>query len=204
MLSCPSVDPLLQRRLLAACPTLVLASQSPNRRKVLEDCGISVMTRPQDIWEICGETQPDKVVCTLARQKLESYLKSPEFDPSLPAVGVDTLVSMDGDLLGKPRDRDEAHRMLGELSGKVHQVYSGMCVYRPGDGATICVCDVSDVHFRELSEADISWYIGTGDCIGAAGAYKIQGNGFRLISEIRGSYSNIIGIPLERLLEILV
>ena len=199
----PAVEIETARRLRQLCPTIVLASQSPNRKKVLEDCGLNVITRAQDIWEICGETEPVKVVTTLASQKYESYRKSPQFDPSLVAVAVDTLVSLDGRLLGKPQDKAEAQSMLRSLSGKVHQVYSGMCVYNPTTGKASVVCDVSDVRFKELSDSDIEWYIGTGDCIGAAGAYKIQRNGSKLISEISGSMSNIIGIPVEKLVETL-
>ena len=200
---CPEVDEKLMEKLRKLSPVIVLASQSPNRRKILEKAGLHVITRPQDIWEICGFTEPDKVVQALSSQKMDSYLKSPEFDPTLPAVAVDTLVSLDGNLMGKPKDDDDARSMIRSFSGRWHDVFSGMSVYVPDTGKVSCVCDVTRVLFHPLTEADIDWYISTGDCTGAAGAYKIQENGYKLIDAIDGSFSNIIGIPLERLAEIL-
>jgi len=201
MENCPVVEPALLERLRSVCPTLVLASQSPNRRAVLEQAGINVVVRPQDIWEICGFTEPHKVVTSICSAKMESYLKSPLFDPSLPAVAVDTLVSLDGALLGKPADEVEARRMLLSLSGRWHEVYSGMAVYNPKKSSNSVICDVTRVLFDVLDEASLSWYMETQDWVAAAGAYKIQRNGFKLISKIEGSYSNIIGLPVERLIE---
>lgn len=200
---CPEVGSRVQEDLRRLCPVVVLASQSPNRRKLLENAGVRVITRPQNIWEICGFTEPDKVVTTISSQKMDSYLKSPEFDPSLPAVAVDTLVSLDGKLMGKPADDDDARAMLRSFSGKWHEVYSGMSVYVPALSDVRRVCEVTRVLFHPLDEDDVEWYISTGDCTGAAGAYKIQENGYKLIDSIDGSFPNIIGLPLERLVEIL-
>ena len=200
---CPSVEISIQEKLRKTCPVIVLASQSPNRRKVLENAGIQVIIRPQNIWEICGETEPSKVVTALSFQKMDSYLKSQEFDSSLPAVAIDTLVYLDGKLMGKPKDDEDARSMLRSFSGKWHEVYSGMSVYVPQTKKTEVVCVVTRVLFHKLSESDIDWYVSTGDPKGAAGAYKIQENGFKLIDAIDGSFSNIIGIPLERLIDVL-
>ena len=201
--SCPVVSLDLKASVKAACPTLVLASQSPNRRRLLEDCGVRVFARPQDIDEMCGLTEPAAVVQTLSKQKMDCYLKSPDFDPDLPAVAVDTLVCLDGKLLGKPSDGDDAAKMIKLLSGRTHEVLSGLCVYNPASGNVTEVFDTSLVRFHELSDDDIAWYISTGDPAGAAGAYKIQSNGYRLIESISGSFSNIIGLPLEKLAELL-
>ena len=201
--SCPVVSHELKAAVKTACPTLVLASQSPNRRHLLEDCGVRVLARPQNIDEMCGLTEPAAVVQTLSRQKMDSYLKSSLFDPSLPAVAVDTLVCLDGKLLGKPSDDDDAAKMLRLLSGRTHEVLSGLCVYNPASKAVTEVFDTSLVRFHELSDDEIAWYISTGDPAGAAGAYKIQGSGYRLIDSISGSFSNIIGLPLEKLAELL-
>ena len=200
---CPEVGSALQEELRRLCPALVLASQSPNRRKLLENAGLRVITRPQDIWEICGFTEPENVVTAISSQKMDSYLKSPEFDPSLPAVAVDTLVSLDGKLMGKPADDDDARDMLRSFSGRWHEVYSGLSVYVPALSEVRRVCDVTRVLFHTLGDDDVEWYISTGDCRGAAGAYKIQENGYKLIDAIDGSFSNIIGLPMERLVEIL-
>ena len=201
--SCPVVSSDLKDAVKAACPTLVLASQSPNRRRLLEDCGVRVLARPQDIDEMCGLTEPASVVQTLSRQKMGSYLRSSDFDPSLPAVAVDTLVCLDGKLLGKPSDEDDAARMIALLSGRTHEVLSGLCVYNPATKTLSEVFDTSLVRFHGLSDEEIAWYVSTGDPMGAAGAYKIQSHGYRLIESISGSFSNIIGLPLEKLVEIL-
>ena len=201
--SCPVVSSDLKASVRAACPTLVLASQSPNRRRLLEDCGVRVLARPQDIDEMCGLTEPAAVVQTLSRQKMDSYLTSPDFDPALPAAAVDTLVCLDGKLLGKPFDDEDAAKMLRMLSGRTHEVLSGLCVYNPAVKAVSEVFDTSLVRFHELSDNEIEWYVSTGDPMGAAGAYKIQSNGYRLIDNISGSFSNIIGLPLEKLVELL-
>ena len=201
--SCPVVSSDLKASVKAACPTLVLASQSPNRRRLLEDCGVRVIARPQDIDEICGLTEPAAVVQTLSGQKMDSYLKSPDFDPSLPAVAVDTLVCLDGKLLGKPADEADAAKMIRLLSGRTHEVLSGLCVYNPATKAVSEVFDTSLVRFLELTDDEIAWYFSTGDPMGAAGAYKIQRNGYKLIENISGSFSNIIGLPLEKLVELL-
>ena len=200
---CPVVSSRLKASVKAACPTLVLASQSPNRRRLLEDCGVLVLARPQDIDEMCGLTEPAAVVQTLSRQKMNSYLGSSDFDPALPAVAVDTLVCLDGKLLGKPEDEADAAKMIGLLSGRTHEVLSGLCVYNHASGNVTEVFDISLVRFHVLSDDEIAWYISTGDPMGAAGAYKIQSNGYRLIESISGSFSNIIGLPLEKLVEIL-
>ncbi len=182
---------------------MVLASASPNRRSLLESAGVTVITKPQDIWEICGETEPSSVVKTLSKQKLDSYMTGASFDPSLPAVAVDTLVCLGGSLLGKPKDESDARQMLSRLSANWHEVYSGLSVYNPRDKRVSVVCETTAVHFTDLMDGLLDWYLDTGDWMGAAGAYKIQENGYRLIDEIRGSYSNIIGLPLETLVSIL-
>ena len=199
----PLIEQELKNRLKRLCPRLVLASQSPNRRLTLEECGVEVITRPQDIWEICGLTNPPDVVTVLSKQKMESYLSSKLFNPDIVAVAADTLVSLDGKLLGKPKDEKEARAMYSEMSGRWHYVFSGMSVYIPGRDGFVMVSDKSSVKFLDLSEEQIDWYISTGDYMGAAGGYRIQRSGYKLIERIDGSFSNVIGIPLERLAEVL-
>ncbi len=203
MESIPLIEQSLKDRLKRLCPSLVLASQSPNRRLTLEECGIEVITRPQDIWEICGLTNPPDVVTMLSKQKMDSYLSSSLFNPDIVAVAADTLVSLDGKLLGKPRDQAEAREMYAEMSGRWHDVFSGMSVYIPRRDGFAMVSDRSRVKFFDLTKEQIDWYIATGDYSGAAGGYRIQRSGYRLIEKIDGSFSNVIGIPLERLAEIL-
>ncbi len=203
MESIPLIEQSLKDRLRGLCPRIVLASQSPNRRLTLEECGIEVITRPQDIWEICGLTNPPDVVTVLSKQKMDSYLKSELFNPDIVAVAADTLVSLDGKLLGKPKDEAEARQMYAQMSDRWHDVFSGMSVYIPGRDGFVMVSDRSRVRFIKLTESDIDWYISTDDYMGAAGGYRIQRSGYKLIEEIDGSFSNVIGIPLERLAEVL-
>nr|MCR5761432.1 Maf family protein [Sphaerochaetaceae bacterium] len=103
---------------------------------------------------------------------------------------------------GKPKNAEEAASMYRFLSGKKHSVLSGVCMYIPGRGMTESCCVRSDVYFRELSEEDIKRYIETGDYKGVAGAYRIQSYGYTLMEKISGSLSNIIGLPLEKMLEL--
>ncbi len=202
MEKCPVLDEELKDKVKRAFPTLVLASQSPNRLSLLRDCGVSVIVRAQNINEICGLSNPSEVVTLIASQKMNSYVSSPEFEPSLPAVSADTLVCLGSKLLGKPSDEDEAASMYRLLSGKKHSVLSGLCMYIPGRGIIESCCVVSDVYFRNLSDEDIRKYLETGDYKGVAGAYRIQSYGFTLMEKISGSLSNIIGLPLEKMLEI--
>lgn len=201
MKECPIVDPQLEQKLKEVCPKIVLASQSPNRRSVLEHAGLMVIAKPQDIVEVCNETEPAKVVMSLSRQKLDSYLNSADFDPDLVAIGIDTLVFLDGKLMGKPRDKSHAYSMISAFSGRWHEVFSGLSIYLPKTKEVTTLSDISRVKFAELSEQQITWYVETGDPMGAAGSYKIQSSGYKIIDEIQGSFSNIIGIPLERLIE---
>lgn len=202
MEKCPVLDKELKNAVKKAFPTLVLASASVNRLGMLRECGVSVTARPQDINEMCGLTEPSEVVSLIARQKMESYLSSSSFDSSVTAVSADTLVCLGFTLLGKPKNAEEAASMYRFLSGKKHSVLSGVCMYIPGRGMTESCCVRSDVYFRELSEEDIKRYIETGDYKGVAGAYRIQSYGYTLMEKISGSLSNIIGLPLEKMLEL--
>ena len=101
------------------------------------------------------------------------------------------------------KDEAEAEKMLRSLSGRWHEVLSGLSVYNPETGKKCTVSDITRVHFMDLDREMIAWYIATGDCVGAAGAYKIQSNGYRLIDKTEGSLSNIIGLPLEKLVSVL-
>lgn len=190
----------LQQKLCTLLPELVLASGSPNRRLLLEECGVKVIVKSQDIDEICGLVNPPDVVKVLSREKLESYLSSDDFIPALPAIGIDTLVELDGELLGKPASREDAERMLSSFSGRTQLVWSGLSLYIPGhDVITEAVS--SEVGFRTLTAEEIEAYLDTDEYIGAAGGYRIQKTGYTLVERIEGSWSNVIGLPLEILVK---
>lgn len=198
----PIVDRALIERLKNSIPKIVLASQSENRKQLLLDMGIEVIQKPQDINELCGLTEPMEVVTTLSRQKLDSYINSSDFIPSLPAVSLDTLVLFNSKLIGKPHSREEAKEFLISFSAKEQEVLTGLTIYLPQKGL-ISTSDVSKVLFETLDDNIIENYLNTKEYIGAAGGYRIQKNGYKLVKEINGSWTNVIGFPCEALLKLL-
>lgn len=202
MLVKPVIDPDLILKAQELFPKLILASQSENRRKLLEDMNISVIQKPQCINELCGLTDPIEVVTTLSKQKLDSYLNSKDFDESLPAICLDTLVLFDGELIGKPESEEVARELLYKFSSKEQEVLTGLSAYIPNKGY-ITTYDSSKVIFSPLSDDQINSYISTGEWQGAAGGYRIQKNGYKLVEKIEGSWTNVIGFPLEKFISLL-
>ena len=176
---------------------IILASQSPRRRELLERMGIrNFRVVSADIDEREEEQlPPEQLVCRLALRKAEAVAeKAPK---GAVIIAADTVVSLDGTVLGKPGDKLEAFKMLSTLSGNRHQVYTGLCVIWDGDKRT--EYEVTDVTFRELGEKEIEDYIATGEPMDKAGAYGIQGYGALLIQGISGDYYNVMGLPVCRL-----
>jgi septum formation protein len=171
---------------------LVLASASPRRKALLDAAGIPCMVIPADVNETPepGETPAGHVV-RLARAKALEVARS---EPHATILGADTVVVADGRILGKPTDDEDARRMLRRLSGCVHQVYTGVALWRHGtirDGV-----EVTDVEMTCLSEAQIDWYVASGEPADKAGAYAIQGLASRFVTRISGSYTNVVGLPV--------
>ena len=165
---------------------IILASQSPRRRELLERMGIrNFRVVSADIDEREEEQlPPEQLVCRLALRKAEAVAeKAPK---GAVIIAADTVVSLDGTVLGKPGDKLEAFKMLSTLSGNRHQVYTGLCVIWDGDKRT--EYEVTDVTFRELGEKEIEDYIATGEPMDKAGAYGIQGYGALLVERIEGDY----------------
>jgi septum formation protein len=188
----------------------VLASGSPRRRELLEACGLRFETRSAEIDEspLAGET-PEDCVLRLARAKA-AWVRA--LRPDLPVLSADTVVALEGAILGKPGSLAEARDMLGRLSGRVHRVATGFCVLggRGDDGYMGDVAGmgrsglvVSRIAFRDLSQRDIDWYLSLGQSMDKAGAYAIQMEGGFLADWIDGSYTNIVGLPLRETLEAL-
>ena len=176
---------------------IILASQSPRRRELLERMGIrNFRVVSADIDEREEEQlPPEQLVCRLALRKAEAVAeKAPK---GAVIIAADTVVSLDGTVLGKPGDKLEAFKMLSTLSGNRHQVYTGLCVIWDGDKRT--EYEVTDVTFRELGEKEIEDYIATGEPMDKAGAYGIQGYGALLVERIEGDYYNVMGLPVCRL-----
>ena len=179
--------------------TLILASASPRRRELLGLTGLPFLIDAPDVDETCS-LPPREAVKELSRRKALAAVK---LHPSYVILAADTLVSVDEKALGKPQDAEDAFRMLSLLSGKWHQVYTGVTVVDIG-GSLHCEADVTDVHFEEMSADAIRRYIATGEPMDKAGAYAVQGIAGLWIDQLRGSHTNVIGLPMaltRRLLE---
>jgi septum formation protein len=175
---------------------VVLASSSPRRRELLAMIGIPHEVKPADIDEryLPGENPPAHAE-RLAREKAEAVAEQPAGRDAL-VIAADTIVVVDGDVLGKPRDREQAAAMLGRLAGREHTVHTAVAV-RLGDRQESAV-ESPRVVFRELDAAIIDAYIDTGEPMDKAGAYGIQGYGATLVSRVEGDYFAVMGLPLHR------
>lgn len=181
-------------------PELVLASSSPNRKKLLEIAGINVRIFVPGInEEKVGRTNEEKIL-NIAKQKIECYAESSEFNHSIPAIAADTLVLFKNDLIGKPADRNEAERILTELRGRHHEVLTAVGLYLPEKGISIFL-DKSYVVFRDFSDNEIEEYLNRGEWKGAAGGYRLQATGYELVERIDGDWTNVVGLPLKRILD---
>lgn len=177
----------------------ILASNSPRRSALLDLVGAKYRLSAPDVDEgqFAGR-HPREIVSGLSREKAVSVANRGE---TLPVVAADTIVAIEGKILGKPSDEDEAYSMLSMLSGKWHWVYTGITVAKPGIVRT--EVEITEVKFRELSGREIAEYIATGEPMDKAGAYGIQGKGALLVEKINGDYYNVMGLPLVRLLRML-
>ena len=192
-----------QLRLGRILPGVVLASYSPNRRKLLEECGIDVRTFTPDADESTEGMDTEEAMKKNARVKMEAYISSPSFLPAAPALSADTLVRIDGALLGKPKDREDAGKMLRHLSGRVQKVYTGCSLYIPGKSEIITFCDTAAVLFHSLSNEAIEAYLDTEEWKGAAGGYRLQKTGYTLVERIDGDWATVVGLPLMKILSLL-
>ncbi len=172
--------------------TLVLASASPRRAELLRAAGFTFTVDAVDIDESVAPAEPpDAYVRRLARGKAEAGARR---HPGATVLGADTVVVVDGRILGKPRDDGDARDMLAALSGRVHHVYTGVAVAR--EGRIRDAVDISAVTFAPLSSAQISAYVATGEPRDKAGAYAIQGWAARFVERLEGSYSGVVGLPV--------
>lgn len=179
---------------------VVLASGSPRRRELLGQMGIEDFeVLPAQGEETAPEgLAPDALVACLALQKAREVAA---LRPEATVIGADTVVALDGRVLGKPSDEEEAREMLSALSGRRHQVYTGMAVLSGGQAFTHVEC--TQVEFRPLTEEEIAAYVATGESMDKAGAYGIQGRACVFIRGIQGDYYNVVGLPVCALHELL-
>jgi septum formation protein len=171
---------------------LVLASASPQRKAILEQLGIAFTVQPADVEELT-DGKPAEVVVENALRKVRAV----EGDLVL---GCDTEVFLDGRIFGKAADETEAESHLRELSGRTHEVHSGVALRAGSSEQTGSA--VTLVTFRALSDREITWYLGTGEWQNRAGAYAIQGRGSALVERIEGDFWNVVGLPVPKLLEL--
>lgn len=177
---------------------VILASASPRRQALLQQLGIEPVVQPASFDEVGGRAElAHEVALANAKGKCDAvYAKTGD---ELPVVAADTIVVIDNVILGKPQDDAEAQAMLTRLSGRTHQVMTGVAVrYKGQQLAKVCTTDVS---FRELTAAEIAAYIATKEPLDKAGAYGIQGRGAVLVEKINGCYNNVVGLPLTMLHE---
>lgn len=176
---------------------VILASQSPRRRQLLEQMGLTdFLVRPAKGEEIAGPgLTPDALVEALSRQKAREVAAGA--DPADLIIAADTVVAVDGRVLGKPHSTQQAREMLTALSGREHTVYTGVTVCR-GD-RVLTQHEATAVRFRPLTQEEISAYIATGEPMDKAGSYGIQGLGALLVEGITGDYFNVVGLPVCRL-----
>ena len=180
---------------------LILASKSPRRKHLLEQAGLKFSVIPSDFDETSvAMSDPASYVRALAEFKA---LDISHKHPDSWVIGADTLVLSDKQVLGKPGSDEEAREMLKRLSGKRHQVLTGYCICCRARKQLFSETVKTDVHFKELRLEEIDWYIGTGEPSDKAGAYAIQGLGSFLVRSIKGSYTNVVGLPVCEVIEFL-
>ena len=184
---------------------IVLASGSPRRREILSDAGLDF-----DVY-ISGADEdsinPDGIshsvyVQEIALLKARDAAKSISGSDSI-IISADTIVVCDDQIMGKPKDRQDAFCMLKKLSGNSHSVFTGICVWRAKDAFSVCSSVETKVKFKNLTDEKINKYISSGESDDKAGAYGIQGKGAAFVNEVNGDYLNVVGLPLLKLLDIL-
>lgn len=180
---------------------LILASGSPRRAEILRKAEVKFEIRvPRNLREESASSDPTQCVLSLSRAKATSV--SGESEQGI-ILGADTIVVLDGDILGKPKDKREAFAILKRLSGRTHTVYTGITLVNKDNGKTISGYDSTEVTFNRLDDKEAESYIESGEPMDKAGAYGIQGMGGFLVEKIQGSFDNVIGLPTEKLKEML-
>ncbi len=174
----------------------VLASKSPRRKELLTNIGIKFDVIESDFDEstVSKELEPQLYVQELAMFKAMSVVKRVGKDTLV--IGADTIVVYNGEVLGKPKDREDAICMLKKLSGNVHYVYTGVCVARSNDAKCVASCEKTAVFFRQLTDKEIEYYVDTYKPFDKAGSYGIQEYAGVFVNKIEGDYFNIVGLPV--------
>lgn len=180
---------------------LILASRSPRRSSLLAEAGISILCEPSDVEELVeAEGAPASLALSNAEMKAMGIALG---KPESIVLGADTIVVLEGEIFGKPRDLAHATEMIGRMAGRVHEVITGVCIVEWGRRAMVKFTETTRVRFRELDENQIKAYLASINPLDKAGAYAAQDDGGRIIECVEGSFSNVVGLPIERTLETL-
>jgi septum formation protein len=179
----------------------ILASSSPRRRELLASIGLDFDVLPSHVPEVHQEGEaPEEYVARLSRDKAGALAKE---HPARWVIAADTTVYLDQQLLEKPLDRADAIRILGTIAGKTHVVYTGVTLENTSSNYRDTRVAETEVRMLPLEPAEIEWYVGTGEPLDKAGAYAAQGIGAMFIESIHGSYTNVVGLPLATLFQML-
>ncbi len=177
---------------------IILASASPRRKSLMDVLGLNFEIKVSDCEEnIDVSHNVHDIVMSLSLQKAQSVAKIT--DESCIVIGADTVVSYGNEILGKPKDTDDAIRTLKLLSGKTHSVYTGFTIIDTSDNKTVTDYEKTDVKFKELTEKEIIDYVNTNDPLDKAGSYSIQGTASSFVEKLDGDYNNVVGLPIYKL-----
>lgn len=177
---------------------MILASKSPRRKEILDNFFNSVIIETKEIEEISDKIGVHEQIKDIAYKKC---IEIANVNKGAYVVAADTVVVFNNEILGKPRNRDDAVKMLKMLSGQKHQVITAYCLINSDKKIFINDYVISDVEFNELTMEEIAWYVSTGDPMDKAGSYGIQGHGNVLVKRIEGDFYNIMGFPLSKFIE---
>ena len=190
---------MIRKALFTTNKRLILASASPRRKEMLTKLGLDFEVLAAEVDEMvqAGE-QPEEFVQRVAIEKAIDIAGN---HPDAWVLGADTIVVHEDDILGKPRDENDALKVLMRLSGQMHRVYTGFCLRRELENLSVVRVIVTEVYFSPFTEETANAYVVTGEPLDKAGAYGIQGCGGVLVEKINGSYSNVVGLPLAETIE---
>lgn len=177
---------------------MILASKSPRRKEILENIGFNLVIKSEDIEEVSDKVEVVEKIKDIAYKKVEAVAKK---YPNEYVVGADTIVEVDGDIIGKPKDEEEAKKILQRLSNRSHNVITAFSFINKSKD--ICIKDVviTKVYFKELSPEMIEWYIASKEPMDKAGAYGIQDKGSIFVEKIEGDFFTVMGFPIERFMK---
>lgn len=177
---------------------MILASKSPRRKEILENIGFNIIVKSEDIEEISEKIGILENIKDIAWKKADAVAK---FYPTEFVVGADTVVEVDGEVIGKPEDEEEAKEILKKLSGRVHNVITAYSLINKEKNIVVNDIAITKVYFKKLSAAMIDWYIASKEPMDKAGAYGIQGKGAIFVEKIEGDFFTVMGFPIEKFIE---